>query len=72
MSLSNFFRAHTTKVIGGLTTATAVLSGIDPSVLPPSWLPWFMGIAGLLTFLRGAVNTANIRDRQQSQPPVIR
>lgn len=58
-----------TKWIGGLMTASAVLSGIDPSVLPPSWLPWFMGIAGLLMLLRGAVNTANINAQN---PPVIR
>lgn len=50
---------HGTKVIGGLTVATAVLSSIDPSTLPPSWLPWVTGLAGLLTMVRGAVNTAN-------------
>lgn len=50
---------HGTKWIGGLLTASAVLSGVDPSVLPPSWLPYFMGLAGLLTVVRGAVNTAN-------------
>lgn len=50
---------HGTKWIGGLTTAAAVISGIDPSVLPPSWLPWFMGAAGILTVLRGTVNTKN-------------
>jgi hypothetical protein len=50
---------HGTKWIGGLLTASAVLSGVDPSLLPPSWLPYFMGLAGLLTVVRGAVNTAN-------------
>lgn len=54
-----------TKVIGALTTAAAVIAGIDPSVLPPSWLPYFMGIAGILTLVRGIVNTKN-------QQPAIR
>jgi hypothetical protein len=28
-------------------------------MLPPSWLPYFMGAAGFLTVLRGVVNTKN-------------
>jgi hypothetical protein len=54
-----------TKWIGGITVASAVLSGIDPSTLPPSWLPWFTGIAGVLMLVRGTVNSANA----QNQPP---
>lgn len=50
---------HGTKWIGILTAASAILSGIDPSLLPPSWLPYVMGTAGILTVVRGAVNTAN-------------
>lgn len=57
---------HGTKWIGGLMTASAVISGIDPSILPPSWLPYFVGFAGLLTLARGAVNTAN----QQPVPQI--
>lgn len=52
---------HGTKLIGTITTATAVLSALDPTVLPPSWLPYFMGVAGILTVLRGVVNTKNQR-----------
>lgn len=51
---------HGTKWIGGLAVASAVVSGIDPSALPPSWLPWFTGVAGILMMVRGAVNTQNI------------
>lgn len=50
---------HGTKWIGGLTLASALVSGIDPTTLPPSWLPWFTGVAGILMVVRGAVNTSN-------------
>lgn len=50
---------HGTKWIGALTTASAIISGLDPTVIPPKWLPVFMGVAGILTVVRGAVNTAN-------------
>jgi hypothetical protein len=50
---------HGTKVLGTLATATAVISGIDPTLLPPSWLPYFGGVLGLLTLVRGFVNTKN-------------
>lgn len=50
---------HGTKLLGTLATASAVISGIDPSVLPPSWLPYFTGALGLMTLLRGFVNTKN-------------
>jgi hypothetical protein len=50
---------HGTKWIGGITIASAVLSSVDPTTLPPSWLPWVTGVAGLLTIVRGMVNTAN-------------
>jgi hypothetical protein len=59
---------HGTKWIAGIGMATAVLSGVDPNVLPPSWLPYFMGAMSLLTLARGVVNTANID--AQDQPPV--
>jgi hypothetical protein len=51
--------SHGTKVIGAIATATSVISGIDPALLPPSWLPYFGGVLGLLTLVRGFVNTKN-------------
>jgi hypothetical protein len=56
---------HGTKLIGGLTIASAVLSSIDPGTLPPSWLPWVTGVSGLLMLVRGAVNTQNINTPQR-------
>lgn len=50
---------HGTKWIGGLLTAFGALSSIDPSMLPPSWLPYIALAGGLATVVRGAVNTAN-------------
>jgi hypothetical protein len=51
--------SHGTKVLGTLATASAVISGIDPTLLPPSWLPYFGTVLGLLTLARGFVNTKN-------------
>jgi hypothetical protein len=50
---------HGTKVLGALTTASAILAGIDPSVLPPQWLPYIGTAMGLLTLARGFINTKN-------------
>lgn len=50
---------HGTKLAGAITVASAILSGIDPSVLPPSYLPYIAGLMGLLTIARGFVNTSN-------------
>lgn len=58
---------HGTKLIGGLMTLSGILSGVDPAVLPPSWLPYFMGIAGLLTVVRGAINTSNNNGNAKSE-----
>jgi hypothetical protein len=58
---------HGSKWIGGITMASAVLAGVDPSTLPPSWLPWITAISGALMLVRGSINTANIN--AQSQPP---
>lgn len=52
---------HGTKVLGAIGTATAILSGIDPSVVPPSWLPYMGTVLGLLTLARGFINTKNSR-----------
>jgi len=54
---------HGTKWIGALTIASAILSGIDPSTLPPSWLPWITGVAGAVTLARGAINSQNAQPR---------
>lgn len=50
---------HGTKVAGALTAASSILSGIDPTVLPPSWLPYIGAVLGLLTLARGFINTKN-------------
>lgn len=50
---------HGTKILGALATASGVISGIDPSLLPPSWLPYFTSVLGLLTLARGFINTKN-------------
>jgi hypothetical protein len=50
---------HGTKLAGTLIVASSVLSGIDPTMLPPSWLPWFTGFLGALTVARGVINTQN-------------
>lgn len=54
---------HGTKIAGGLIIASSVLSSIDPSTLPPAWLPYFTGFLGALAFARGFINTKN------AQPP---
>lgn len=48
---------HGTKVVGILTAASSVLAGIDPTVLPPSWLPYIGTLLGVLTLARGFINT---------------
>ena len=53
---------HGTKLAGALIVASSVISGIDPSTLPPSALPWFTGILGALALVRGFINTRNIQN----------
>lgn len=50
---------HGTKWVGLLTMASSILAGIDPSVLPPSWLPYIGTGLGLVTLARGFINTKN-------------
>lgn len=50
---------HGTKWLGILTAASAVIAGIDPSVLPPQWLPYIGTGLGLITLARGFINTKN-------------
>lgn len=50
---------HGTKWLGILTAASAVISGIDPTVLPPTWLPYIGTGLGLITLARGFINTKN-------------
>jgi hypothetical protein len=50
---------HGTKVVGLLTAASSILAGIDPTVLPPSWLPYIGTVLGLFTLARGFINTKN-------------
>lgn len=50
---------HGTKWLGALTTASAIIAGIDPTVLPPSWLPYIGTGLGLITLARGFINTKN-------------
>lgn len=52
---------HGTKWIGILTAASSIFSGLDPSVLPPSWLPFIGTAFGLLTLARGFINTKNAK-----------
>lgn len=61
---------HGTKVLGALATASAVISRIDPTVLPPSWIPYVGGFLGLMTLVRGFINTKNIN--AQNQPQVVK
>ncbi len=50
---------HGTKWLGALTAASAVIAGIDPAVLPPAWLPYIGTGLGLITLVRGFINTKN-------------
>lgn len=50
---------HGTKVLGALTIASSILSGLDPSTLPPQWLPYIGTGLGLITLARGFINTKN-------------
>lgn len=56
---------HGTKWLGILTAASSIISGVDPTVLPPSWLPYIGTGLGFLTLVRGFINSRN-------QPPIIR
>jgi hypothetical protein len=55
---------HGTKWIGGLTIASAIISSLDPNMLPPSWLPWVSGALGAITLARGVINTQNAQKPQ--------
>ena len=50
---------HGTKWIGTALALAGAISGVDPAVLPPSWLPWVAGIGGVAALVRGFVNTSN-------------
>lgn len=50
---------HGTKWAGALTVASSILSGLDPSVLPPQWLPYIGTALGAITLARGFINTRN-------------
>lgn len=50
---------HGTKWLGVIAVASSVLSGLDPSTLPPQWLPYIGTGLGLLTLARGFINTKN-------------
>lgn len=50
---------HGTKWLAGLTIASSIISGIDPSTLPPQWLPYIGTGLGLITLARGFINTRN-------------
>lgn len=59
----SWFKNHGTKALGTATAVVGVLGGVNPAVVPPSWAPWIMALAGLATIGRGFQNTAN------NQPP---
>jgi hypothetical protein len=50
---------HGTKWLGAIGLATSMISGIDPSTVPPTWLPYIGGALSLLTVARGFINTKN-------------
>lgn len=50
---------HGTKWLAGLTIASSILSGLDPSTLPPQWLPYIGTGLGLITLARGFINSKN-------------
>lgn len=54
---------HGTKLAGALVVASSVLSQIDPSTLPPSWLPYIGTVLGLITLARGFINTKNTQQQ---------
>jgi hypothetical protein len=62
---------HGTKIIGGILTAAGVISGLNPSLLPPSWLPWWAAIGGVAALVRGIVNTQNISTENAPLPPPV-
>jgi hypothetical protein len=50
---------HGTKWLGALTAVSGILQGIDPTAIPPNWLPYITGFLGLATVVRGVVNSSN-------------
>lgn len=59
----NIFKDHGTKVIGGLTTLVGLLGAVDPAVLQATigdkGMSYVVGVAGILTILRGFQNSKN-------------
>jgi hypothetical protein len=51
--------SHGTKIIGVLMTVLGTVAGVNPAAVPPSWVPYILGAGGLLTVLRGVINTRN-------------
>jgi len=51
--------SHGTKVIGALMTILGTVAGLNPAVVPPQYAPYILVAGGLLTALRGVINTSN-------------
>lgn len=54
---------HGTKWAGVLTIASSIISGLNPSTLPPSWLPYIGTALGAITLARGFVNSKNAQPK---------
>lgn len=46
------------QIIGALNLAAGALASVNPALLPPSWLPYFMVISGLATVFFKPPNAA--------------
>ena len=51
--------SHGTKIIGAIMAGLGFVAGLNPAVVPPQWAPYILAAGGLLTVLRGVVNTSN-------------
>lgn len=54
---------HGTKWAGALTLASSIVAGIDPSTLPPQWLPYIGTVFGAITLARGFINSRNAQPK---------
>ncbi len=50
---------HGTKWLSAIGLAASAISAIDPSTVPPQWLPYFGSALFALTMARGFINTKN-------------
>lgn len=66
----SWYTTHAPKITNGITVATGILSSADPSLFPPSWLPYVMGLNAILNIAHNVQH--NAQTTPALPPPVPR